>query len=175
MHDTRYPVDILDRHGKIVDTKPRNELDKYTDAYHTVNIILITPHGELVLQTIPENKVLPNMYIGTLGTIAAIKRSGETAERAAERCMSRQLFIDNMPLIKLGGRMHDLIDGRRLFVSAFYGVADPPGSFSLFDIESLVVMNPQQLDALVAEDNPLEHVAVNLLTIWREYRDQFPV
>lgn len=175
MLDTHYPIDILDHAGNIIDSKPRIELDKLKDIYHTVNTLLITPRGELVLQTIPENKLMQNICVGTFGTIATVKRAGETPEEAAARSMSRQLFIDEMPLTKLGGTMHDLADGRRLFISAYYGIADPPPSFSLIDIESLVVMAPRQLDNLVNAKNALNQVAINLYTIWKKYRHKLPL
>lgn len=175
MLHTRYPIDILDQQGRVIGSKPRNQLDKLRDTYHSVNVLLITPRGELVLQTIPENKVMPTLYPGTLGTIAAVKRSNETPDQSAARIMSKQLFIDDMPLTALGGQMHDLIDGRREFLSAYYGIADPPASFSLFDIESLVVMAPRQLDKLVAAKDPLQKVAINLYTIWQAYRDKLPL
>lgn len=173
--DTHYPVDILDHHGNIIGSKPRIELDKRTDIYHSINILLITPMGELVLQTIPENQVLPNICVGTFGVIATVRRSGETDDEAAARTMSRQLFIDDMPLTKLGGRMYDLADGRRSFLSSYYGIADPPSSFSLVDIESLVVMSPRQLDGLVNAGDALDKVAINLYTIWKEFRKVLPL
>jgi hypothetical protein len=175
MLHSQYPVDILDEKGKVVGQKKRVDLNKYLDIYHSSNVILITPDGQLVLQTIPINDLLPNVYIGRIGTIATIVRSGETPKVAAERCVSRELFIDGMPLTHLGSKMHNLIDGRKSYVSAYYGIAEPPNNFSVIDIESLVVMSPHELDDLVAVKDPMQRVAINLVTIWREYRDKFPV
>lgn len=174
MLNSRYPIDILDHQGGAIGSKPLNRLDKQTDIYHTVSVLLVTPRGELVLQIIPENNIVPTIYTGALGTIADVKRSGESPEQTARRCMSRQLFIDDMPLFKLGGGMHDLADGRRLYISSFYGIADPPASFSLFDIKCLVVVSPRQLDALITSENPLQSVAINLFTVWQTYKDKVP-
>jgi hypothetical protein len=175
MLHSQYPVDILNEKGKVVGQKKRVDLNKYIDIYHSSNVILITPDGQLVLQTIPINDLLPNVYIGRMGTIATIVRAGETPKQAADRCVSRELFIDDMPLKRLGGKMHDLIDGRKSYISAFYGIAEPPNNFSVIDIESLVVLSPHELDQMVATKDPLQRVAINLVTIWREYRDKFPV
>jgi hypothetical protein len=175
MLHSHHHIDILDTKGRVIGSKPRIELNKYLDIYHSSNIILITPDGQVVLQTIPINDLLPNVYVGHLGTIATIKRTGETPLAAAKRCLSRELFIDDMPLTRLGGKMYDLIDGRKSYLSAYYGIADPPGNFSVSDIESLVVLSPKELDDIMASRDPLQRAAINLVTIWREYRDKFPV
>jgi hypothetical protein len=172
---SQYFVDILSEDGRVIGQKKRVDLNKYLDIYHSANIILITPVGQLVLQTIPINELLPNVYVGRVGTIATIVRSGETPEEAAKRCLSRELFIDDMPLIHLGSKMHDLIDGRKSYISAFYGIAEPPGNFSVVDIECLVVLSPHKLDQMAKAKDPLQRIAINLVTIWREYRDKFPV
>ena len=104
-------VDILDETGQIVSNKRRMDVRKPHDIYHTIHILLITPRGEIVLSTIPVREDLPNINAQRMGTtVATIRRTGETAEEAAERSMSRELFIDHMPLKLVGegkiGRAH---------------------------------------------------------------------
>jgi hypothetical protein len=138
--------------------------------------LLITPDKKVVLGQIPAREDLPNLYANQYGnTMATIRRSKEPAKAAAVRGISRELFIDDMPLTHLGGKMHDLIDGRKSYISAFYGIAEPPGNFSVVDIESLVVLSPHKLDQMAKAKDPLQRIAINLVTIWREYRDKFPV
>ena len=176
MKHADYPVDLLDEKGAKIGQKPRVEIQKPKDIYHTAHVILISPKGELVLSTIPVREDLPNLYANKIGTtMATIKRSVETGREAALRGVSRELFIDDMPLVELGAQMHILPDGSKNFISAFYGIADPPGSFSVVDIESLVLMTPNQLDALMQEENRLDNVAASLVAIWETYRTKFPV
>ncbi|MBL8160161.1 hypothetical protein JNJ66_06935 [Candidatus Saccharibacteria bacterium] len=176
MKHADYPVDLLDETGKKVGQKPRIDIIKPKDIYHTAHVILISPRGELVLSTIPVREDLPNLYANKIGTtMATIKRSTETGREAALRGVSRELFIDDMPLVELGSQMHTLPDGSKNFISAFYGIADPPGSYSVIDIESLLLMTPSQLDALMQEEDRLENLAASLITVWETYRDKFPV
>lgn len=176
MNHTEYPVDLLDHDGQVIGHKPRIKIEKPKDIYHTAHVILITPRGELVLSTIPVREDLPNLYANKIGTtMATIKRTNETGRGAAVRGMSRELFIDRMPLVELGAQMHTLPDGSRNFISAFYGIAEPPNTFSLIDIESLLLMTPGQLDALMEEHDRLETLAASLITVWEAYRDKFPV
>ncbi len=175
MLHSNYPIDILDEQGNVIGSKPRIELDKHHDRYASANILLITPRGELIVQTIPPNETLPNIYVGRLGVLATVRWSGESSLAAAQRCMARELFIDDMKLTKLGEKMHDLPDGRREWLAAFYGIAEMPSNFSPVDIESLVVITPKQLDALAASEKPLDTIAVNLLAIWQTYRHKLPL
>jgi hypothetical protein len=174
MEHASYPVDILDETGVVIDSKPRNEIHKPHDIYHTIHVILITPRGELVLSTIPVREDLPNLYARLIGTtMATIRRSGETAREAALRGMSRELFIDDMSLRMLGEDMYDLPDNRKNLITAYYGVSEPPESFSILDIESLVVMSSRQMRWL-AEHQP-EELAPTLLAIWHKYHTKLPI
>ena len=169
-----YPVDILDEAGKIIGSKPRYLIKKPEDMYHTTHIILITPRGELVMSTIPVREDLPNLYARKIGTtVATIRRTGETAMEAAQRSMSRELFIDEMPLTKVGERMFHHAGGHTNFVTLYYGIAEPPESFSVLDIESLVVITPRQFKQIV--ENAPEELAVSLLDIWNAYGDKLPL
>lgn len=172
-HSAHY-VDVLDRTGAIVSQKRRLDIDKSLDIYHSVYIMLITPRGELVLSTIPVREDLPNFYAQRLGSTAAtIRRSEETADEAADRCMARELFIDQMPLKLLGERMYDLPDERHNYMSFYCGVAEAPQSYSLMDIEGFVVMTPKELDRII-EFHP-EKVADTLIALWADYRQKLPL
>lgn len=169
-----YDVDLLDKDGKIVGKKQRYQIQKPQDIYHTTHIILITPRGELVLSTIPVREDLPNLYARKIGTtVATIRRSGETALEAAQRSMSRELFIDEMPLTEVGEQMFHHAGGHTNFVTFYYGIAEPPESFSVLDIESLVVMTPHQLKDII--ENEPEELAASLIDIWDAYNQRLPL
>lgn len=174
MEHDMHLVDILDETGKIVGTKRRIDINKPKDIYHTIHVLLITPRGELVLSTIPVREDLPNLYAQQIGTtMASIRRTGETADQAAVRGVARELFIDNMPLVLVGEGMQTLAGGRKNYMSVYYGIAEPPESYSLIDIDSLAILSPRQLDLFV-EHEPNE-LAASLITIWKSYRGKLPI
>jgi len=96
-------VDVLDMKGDIIGSKQRKDLDKLTDVFHSLHILLITPLGEVIMSMIPVREDLPNVYGGKLGTtVSTVKRTGESPDEGARRAISRELFIDDMPLSKSG-------------------------------------------------------------------------
>lgn len=170
MHD----VDILDKTGKIVGKKPRYQIQKPHDIYHTIHIILITPKGELVLSTIPVREDLPNYYARKVGTtVATIRRHGETAMQAARRAISRELFIDEMPLTEAGGQMFTHAGGMTNFATLFYGIAEPPESYSVLDIDSLIVMTPREFKRML--ENEPDNIAASLVDLWQAYNHKLPL
>ncbi len=174
MEHGSHNVDILDKTGAIVASKRRIDVDKQRDIYHTIHVILVTPRGEVVLSTIPVREDLPNIYARRLGTtVATIRRSDETAEEAAERSVGRELFIDHISLTWLGESMYYLPDKRFNYISVYYGVGEAPESYSLLDIEELVVITPKDLDYII-ERQP-DKVAETLKVIWRDYRRKLPL
>lgn len=169
-----YDVDLLDKDGKVVGQKPRYQINKPHDIYHTIHIILITPRGELVLSTIPVREDLPNYYARKVGTtVATIRRHGESALQAARRAISRELFIDEMPLTEVGGQMFTHEGGMTNFATLFYGIAEPPESYSVLDIDSLVVMPPREFKNLLEEEP--DDVAASLIDLWRNYNQKLPL
>lgn len=174
MEHNAHHVDILDTTGAIIGSKRRIDVQKPFDIYHTVHILLITPRGEVVLSNIPVREDLPNLYAQRMGTTAAtIRRTDETASEAAERCATRELFIDHMPMSFIGEHMYTLPQNRHNFMSIFCGVADPPESYSLLDLDGLVVVTPKDLDRMISQ-HP-EKIADSLIAIWHEYRSKLPI
>jgi hypothetical protein len=174
MEHNSHHVDILDRAGNIVSTKRRIDIRKPQDIYHTIHILLVTPCGEIILGNIPVREDLPNLYAQQMGTTAAtIRRCGETAAEAAERCATRELFIDHMPMTLIGEHMYALPQDRHNYISAFYGVADAPESYSLLDIDGFAVVTPRDLDRMILQHS--EKIADPLIAIWREYRGKLPI
>jgi len=167
-------VDVLDKTGAIISSKRRSDVDKSVDIYHGVYIFLITPRGEVVLSTIPVREDLPNLYAQRLGAPAAtIRRSGETAEEAADRCATRELFIDQLPLKLVGEKMYHLSSDRYVYASVFCAIAEAPLNYSLIDIESFLVVTPREIDAMI-EHHP-EKIAETFIAFWHDYRKKLPL
>ena len=174
MEHNMHLVDILDERGAVVGTKRRIDIRKPQDIYHTVHILLVTPRGEIVVSTIPVREDLPNLYAGKIGTtVATIRRTEETAFQAGQRAVSRELFIDHMPLNQVGERIYHLGDSRTNLITLFYGVAEAPESYSLLDIDSLIVLSPREIDLMI-EHSP-DDVADSLAAVWHDYRRHLPL
>lgn len=176
MRHESYAIDVLDRAGNIIGQKPRRGIDKNSDHYHSVHVIIITPQKQLLLSKIPERANLPTIYSHKLGTtMAVIRRSSENNLDAAHRGLEHKLFISDLPLTELATEMLTLADDRREKTSVFYGTAEQPERFNAVDIESLALMSPRELDACVNDPDRLEYLAATLVTIWERYRAKFPL
>jgi len=170
-----HPVDVLNKKGEIVGQKPRKNIDKMVDIFHTIHILLVTPVGEIVMSIIPLREDLPNVYANKLGTtVATIRRTDETDDEAASRAIARELFIDDMPLTKLGTKFyHRLPPTPGSLFSVYYGIADVPESYSMIDIEGLIVMTPKEIDNLIETDP--HSLAYSFLKVWKDYKDKLPL
>lgn len=169
-----YPVDLLNEEGVVVGSKPRYQINKLEDIHHTTHVILITPRGEVVMSIIPVREDLPNVYANKLGTtVATIRRSGESALHAAQRSVSRELFIDDMPLTLLGERFHPLPPMKDNLLTVYYGISEVPESYSLLDIDGLIVMSPREIDAKL-ETSPDDY-ARSFIEVWKAYRQKLPI
>jgi len=173
MEHGRHLVDLVDENGLVVGSKPRRDIDKKNDLYHVVYVIAVTPKGELILSRIPRRADLPNMYAGRLGAaVATIRRSGESPMAAAQRSISRELFIDDADVVPVGGGLFKT-DGKQTYVSVYYMVADIPETYSSTDIAEIVSIPPREFRGIV-EEHP-EELAPNLLMLWQRYQDRLPL
>ncbi len=174
MEHAAHLVDVLDARGKVVGHKKRSALNKVQDIHHTIFTILITPRGELVLSVIPPREDLPNLYARQIGaTVATVRRTDETPLQAAQRGLSRELFTDEGAVHLLGRRMMRLPDGAQMLATTYYLVADPPATFSLIDIDTLVVVTPHQLrDILI---NHARELAPTFRQLWHTYHHKMPI
>lgn len=173
MEHSAYFVDILDGSGKVVGKKLRRDIDKLKDIHHSIHVLLVTPKGELILGVIPAREDLPNLYPRKLGsTVATIRRSGETADKAALRALARELFIEEGEIRRLGEKMFKLPERLNL-ITAYYIVADPPPSYSVLDIDTLAVVTANEFRSLV-QSKP-DELAPTLLEIWKEFGHKLPV
>lgn len=167
-------IDIVDEHGTVVGTKRRHAVDKKTDRYHTVFTLLITPAGEVVLGRIPARTDLPNLYIGQLGVpTATIRRSDETPLAAAQRSVERELFIDSAEVVSIGEALLDLADGRQVYASVYYLVADVPETYSETDIDELIAIAPRELMERMRRQPP--QFAPTFLKLWAQFHDRLPL
>jgi hypothetical protein len=173
MEHGRHLVDIVDENGLVVGSKPRREIDKKHDLYHVIYVVVISPKGELILSRIPRRVDLPNMYVGRLGAaVATIRRSGESPMTAAQRAISRELYIDEAEVVPVGGGLFKS-DSKQTYVSVYYMVADVPETYSSTDIAELVSITPKEFRHKV-ETNP-DELAPNLLSLWERYQDRLPL
>jgi hypothetical protein len=165
MEHADFPVDILDKEGRITGQKPRRAVNKRMDIYHGVHVVLMTPRGELVVSLIPQREELPNLYADLLGsTMATIRRHGETAEEAARRGLRRELLIDEANLRLLCDGMTVLDDGRPTYLTAFLVEAERPLLYRLADIGELVVITPEGVD--LAMTVHADRFAPTMKAIW---------
>lgn len=163
-----HQVDVLDDKGEIIGQKPRREIDKTSDIFHGVYVLLITPNKELVLDLIPLREDLPNLYANQYGpTMATIRRSQEMSRAAAKRGVSRELFIDDTEPELIGEAMERLSDGRWHFMSTYILRSEKPDAFSQIDIQRLEAMTKDEFQELL-EAEP-EKVAPTMQLIWQKY------
>lgn len=173
MEHGSYKVDLVDENGVVVGAKPRRDIDKAHDVYHTIYVLLVTPEGELVLSRIPERRDLPNLYAGQLGAAAAtIRRSGESPMTAARRAVARELYIDDAAVVPVGGGLFKT-DDRQTYVSVYYVVASAPEVYSATDIADVVTISPRAFREMV-EHSPSD-LAPNLLELWNRYGKRLPL
>lgn len=173
MEHAAYYVDILDESGRVVGKKLRRDIDKLKDTHHSVHVLLVTPEGELVLGFIPLREDLPNLYPRRLGTtVATIRRTGETAQKAAVRALARELFIEDGEVVLLGEKMFKLPE-RLSYITAYYLVGEPPPTYSVLDIDTLAVVTTHELKDTIKR-RPAD-VAPTLTAIWEEFGHKLPV
>lgn len=173
MEHAAYQVDILDASGNIIGTKKRLEVDKATDIFHTVYILLITPEGQLVLTRIPKRHDLPNLFAGRLGMpVATIRRHKESTEHAAHRAIARELFIEEAEVQFVGEVMMSFEEGTR-FVSVYALIGEPPHVYSKTDIGKLVIMSPREL-AKRLHESP-QDFSPPLVATWERWQERLPV
>jgi hypothetical protein len=147
MGHAEYSVDILDRDGRIVGQKPRRAVDKSTDIFNGVHVVLVTPKRELVVSLIPERDDLPNRYAGLLGTtMATIRRQAETAEEAAVRGVRSELLLEEGGLTLVHDAMVMLEDNTWNHLTVYLMVAERPELYRLFSTGELMVITPDGVD-----------------------------
>lgn len=174
MEHANHLVDIVNQQGEPVGQKRRRDINKEVDIHHSVQTLLVTPDGQVVLTKILRRDDLPNIYADKLGLpVATIRRSNENADQAALRSLSRELFIDGAEVFHLGDKFLTLSDGRQTYLSGYYLMGMPPQTFSKTDIGGLVVLDPSQLHQDLAQTP--ECFAPTLVAFWEQFSDQLPL
>jgi hypothetical protein len=174
MDHSHYSVDLVDATGVVVAQKLRSDINKRIDVYHSVHTLLVTPTGEVVLSLIPERMDLQNIYAGQLGaTAATIRRSEETADQAALRSLSKELFIDNVRIFHLGDQFHQLQDDHKTFLSAYYLVGTAPVRYSTLDSGGFTTVAANNLRRSLTQE-PLKYTPI-FRAFWDAYKDQLPI
>ena len=172
MEHANYPIDIVDEAGNILSTKPRRDVQKATDLFHTIFVIVATPEGQVALSKIPERTDLPNLYIHKLGaTVATIRRHGENADAAAVRALQTELHMSEPVPEKLGESFETFSDGTRKYISVYREVSSLLEDFSRTDIEDLQMVDPAGLSRAM-HDQP-EAFAPTFAMVWQKYGEAF--
>ncbi len=165
-------IDIVDRLGGMTGQKRRAEIDKSTDLCHGVYVLVMTPDMQPILSKIPHRIDLPNLHAGTLGaTVATMRRHCETADQAAQRALAREVSITNVRPVHKHDHFIEFPGGRKAYIGIYFAVHALPDSFSMTDIQDLIVLSPKELDRQMA-DAP-ETIAPTLAFIWRKYANNF--
>lgn len=176
MEHLEYQIDVFDRGGNKIGTKKRKDINKATDIFQCVKVILCTNDKQIVLAVIPEHPTLKNLYVGQFGggTVATMVRSGETPEVAGRRALERELFITNpLPLSLQGTSMHEAPGGVVRIDSVLTGIYDGPyDQFSTEDIASLQLFTRPALEERL-QSNPQEF-SPQFMAIWEEYSNKIP-
>jgi len=168
MNHAEHLVDLVDKDGTVLGSKRRQEINKATDLYHTVFVILRTPDQELILSKIPYRKDLPNLYPGSIGaTVATIRRHDETPDEAGLRAVKNELFIEGISLEYLGDTYLELPDGHKKYTSVYCATHPIPDDFSHTDIEDLVTFAHLELSNAVQSNK--DQFALTFLAIWQKY------
>lgn len=167
-------IDLVNSNGEVVGQKPRKDINKKIDLYHSVHTLLITPTGEIVFTAIPTRDDLPNIYAGQLGvTAATMRRTDETSDHASIRSLSRELFIDGAEVHHLGDSYIELLDGHHTYLSAYYLIGTAPRTFSATDSEGFVTVSAHDFrHQLTTQPSKF---ALTMQAFWSLYRDQLPV
>lgn len=165
-----YLVDLVDERGNITGQKSRKNINKQTDLYNAVFVLLVTPGKKFVLSQIPDRQDLPNIYAHRLGaTTATIRRHSESANQAAKRVLADELEIHQVALKELGHTYAILADGRKTYMSLFTAIAETPQNYSKKDIAGLSELTAHQLNTALDQT---AKIAPTLKHIWQAYQAQ---
>lgn len=167
-------VDLVDPEGHIVSQKLRKDVDKATDLYHGIYVLLITPDKKVVLSAIPHREDLPNLHSGKLGvTAATIRRHGEDREAAVRRVLQKEVGVEGSLATHLGDAYTGTADSQPKYISAYYVVHDIPQNYSHEDIAQLEVMSVEELESKIRQESQLLTPTLHL--IWTKYISQLPI
>jgi hypothetical protein len=175
MENGEFLVDLVNEKGEVVGQKRRSEIDKRSDIFHSVQVLMVTPQGEVVMSIIPSKTKLEMLYADHIGLTAyTIRRTDENSDEAAVRALSRDLFIDDpVELHWIGERFHTFKDGHQTYVTLYYLVGDAPKRFRKDGAGGIVTMSSKKLRKHIAQEP--DKFAPNFLGIWETYADDLPL
>jgi len=102
-------IALVNHDGLVVGAKPRSAITP-TDIYHAVFVLLITPNKQLIASTITGGKLS--------ATAVTLCQPNESAQQAAAR-------IATAARHHLGDQFYTSPNGRKQYISVFYGIASP--------------------------------------------------
>lgn len=117
MADTTY-VNVLNRQGRVIDTKPRADVDRRRDILPAVYVFVKPSPGALLVATIPDDAYgARGTYVGKRGfPVATFVRADEEPFAAAKRALQKDLAISVGDLTLLSQGYTVFSDGLRRHV-----------------------------------------------------------
>lgn len=149
-------VDVFNTDGRIIGQKRRREIDKRTDIFNGVHVVVVTLDGELALSRISQRDDLPNRFVGLLSSsMATIRRHEETIEQAARRGLEKELFVSNAALRLVRDGLVELEDGSCNWVTAYVTELPQPVRYSESDIDELTFISAQTVAKMLEREPDL--------------------
>jgi hypothetical protein len=108
-------VTLVNNEGQIIGAKPRAAIAA-NDMFHSVFVILVTPTRQVVLSRVGQK---------LSATAVTLCQAGETPAQAATRAAQPAAGPD-VGLHHLGDQFYTAPDGRKSYMSVFYGQAPAP-------------------------------------------------
>lgn len=103
-------IELINHDGQVIGSKPIAALTP-EDIFHSVFIILVTPERQLILSRVGKK---------LSATAVTICTAGETPAEAATRAV-KPLSPAEINLHHLGDQFYTAPDGRKIYMSVFYG------------------------------------------------------
>jgi hypothetical protein len=112
------PIALVDEGGHTIAHKPRATLAA-TDIYHSVFVLLLTPHKQIVLSYVPSDNPAVDRFSATT---TGIRYADETADQTAHRALG----ATGTRLHHLGDQFFMLQPDRKTYASVYYFIGDLP-------------------------------------------------
>jgi len=127
-------IDAVDDNDTPIAVINRRDVFKQRANFRVAHDLIFNSQGELLIQRLASSRVRHPGYWGS--SVAAYLFAGESYEGAAERRLTQELGIQEVPLEHVGKlSMED--EGCHKFVSVFSAVHDGPFRFDPDHIEAL--------------------------------------
>ncbi|MBI5138322.1 MAG: hypothetical protein HZA95_00810 [Candidatus Vogelbacteria bacterium] len=168
-----YKVDILDEHGKPVETKVWNEVDRRKDYLENAFVFVFTQNREMLLATLTESKLSKKIYKGKMGVPAvSLVWQNEDPSKAAERALLHDMCIHPSKLYLLGREFESLKDGTKRLMNVFYCLYDNNWNINTEQLSTIKKIKRVELETLLKIDP--DQFSPQFLVAYEKYKRKFP-